>query len=46
VGVNTDLLLPVRVSDELFFAVICVNDQDKAREALGAQVIPASLASS
>ena len=44
-GVNTDLLLPVRVSDELFFAVICVNDQDKAREALGAQVIPASLAS-
>lgn len=44
-GVNTDLLLPVRVSDELFFAVICVDDQDKAREALGVQVISASLAS-
>jgi hypothetical protein len=39
-GVNTDLLLPVRVSDALFFAVICVDDQDKARQALGAQVIP------
>jgi hypothetical protein len=32
--------LPVRVSDALFFAVICVDDQDKARQALGAQVIP------
>jgi hypothetical protein len=39
-GVNAGLLLPVRVSDALFFAVICVNDQDKARQALGAQVIP------
>ena len=39
-GVNADLLLPVRVSDALFFAVICVDDQDKARQALGAQVIP------
>jgi hypothetical protein len=38
-GVNADLLLPVRVSDELFFAVICVDDPDKARRALGAQVI-------
>jgi hypothetical protein len=38
-GVNADLLLPVRVSDELFFAVICVDDVDKARHALGAQVI-------
>jgi hypothetical protein len=38
-GVNADLLLPVRVSDALFFAVICVDDQDKARQALGAQVI-------
>ncbi len=43
-GVNTDLLLPVRVSDDLFFAVICVDDQDKARYALGAQVLPDSLA--
>jgi len=39
-GVNAGLLLPVRVSDALFFAVICVDDQDKARQALGAQVIP------
>jgi hypothetical protein len=39
-GVNADLLLPVRVSDALFFAVICVDDQDRARQALGAQVIP------
>jgi len=38
-GVNADLLLPVRVSDDLFFAVICVNDADKARRALGVQVI-------
>ena len=38
-GVNADLLLPVRVSDELFFAVICVDDEDKARHALGAQVV-------
>ena len=42
-GVNAELLLPVRVSDELFFAVICVDDQDKARDALGAQVVPGSL---
>jgi hypothetical protein len=39
VGVNADLLLPVRVSDDLFFAVICVDDAGKARRALGAQVI-------
>ena len=38
-GVNAELLLPVRVSDALFFAVICVDDADKARRALGAQVI-------
>jgi hypothetical protein len=38
-GVNTDLLMPVRVSDDLFFAVICVDDPDKARRALGVQVI-------
>jgi len=43
-GVNTDLLLPVRVSDELFFAVICVDDQNKARHTLGAQVVPGSSA--
>ncbi len=39
-GVNADLLLPVRVSDEVFFAVICVDDQDKARGALGPEVVP------
>jgi len=38
-GVNADLLLPVRVSDALFFAVICVDDPDKARRALGVQVV-------
>ena len=38
-GVNAGLLLPVRVSDDLFFAVICVDDTDKARRALGMQVI-------
>lgn len=38
-GVNADLLLPVRVSDDLFFAVICVDDADKARRALGVQII-------
>ncbi|HEX6526817.1 MAG TPA: hypothetical protein VF070_43405 [Streptosporangiaceae bacterium] len=38
-GVNADLLVPVRVSDDLFFAVICVDDPDKARRALGVQVI-------
>ena len=40
-GVTTDLLLPVRISDSLFFAVICVDDPDKARRALGVQVISA-----
>lgn len=38
-GVNAGLLVPVRVSDDLFFAVICVDDPDKARRALGVQVI-------
>jgi len=39
-GVNADVLLPVRVSDDLFLAVLCLDDDDKARRALGAQVIP------
>jgi hypothetical protein len=43
-GVNTDLLLPVRVSDEVFFAVICVDDVEKARDALGDLVVSAGLA--
>ncbi|HEY7265646.1 MAG TPA: hypothetical protein VH589_29695 [Trebonia sp.] len=37
--VNADLLVPVRVSNDLFFAVICVDDPDKARRALGVQVV-------
>jgi len=43
-GVNADLLLPVRVSEEMFFAVICVDDEERARDALGAQVVSAGLA--
>jgi hypothetical protein len=43
-GVNAELLLPVRVSDELFFAVMCVDDADKARRALGDQVVPEGVA--
>jgi hypothetical protein len=43
-GVNADLLLPVRVSDDVFFAVVCVDDEEKARDALGAQVVPPSFA--
>ena len=38
-GVNVDLLLPVRISDELFFAVICVDDEAAARAALKDQVV-------
>jgi len=29
----------------VFFAVICVDDEEKARDALGAQVVPPSFAS-
>jgi len=43
-GVNADLLLPIRVSDDVFFAVVCVDDEEKARDALGTQVVPASFA--
>ncbi len=38
-GANVDLLLPVRISDELFYAVICVDNLDAARAALGGQVV-------
>lgn len=44
VGVNADVLLPIRVSDDLFFAVICVDDEAKARDALGDLVVAAGLA--
>jgi len=39
VGVSMDVLLPVRVSDSEFFAVICVEDVEAARSALGEQVV-------
>ncbi len=38
-GVNVDLLLPVRISGELLFAVICADDLAAARGALGGHVI-------
>jgi hypothetical protein len=38
-GVNVELLLPVRISDEEFFAVICADDAAAAEAALGGQVI-------
>ena len=37
--VNLDLLLPVSVSNEQFYAVICVDDLDAASRALGEQVV-------
>src|SRR6516225_1224015 len=37
-GVNVDLLLPARISDESFFAVVCVDDEAAARAALGDRV--------
>jgi len=40
-NINMDLFLPVRVSDEQLFAVICVDDIDAATRALGDQVITA-----
>lgn len=38
-GVNMDLLLPIRVSNDQFFAVICVDDVEAASRALGEQVV-------
>jgi hypothetical protein len=38
-GLNVDLFLPLRISDEQFFAVICVDDVDRARAALGDVVV-------
>jgi hypothetical protein len=43
-GINTDLLLPIRVSEELFLAVICVDDEEKARRTLGDQIVTTSFA--
>jgi hypothetical protein len=39
VGINVELLLPVRISEELFYAVICVDDPTAAEDALGDQVV-------
>jgi hypothetical protein len=41
-GVNVELLLPVRISSEQVFAVLCVDDVEAAHDALGEQVIPAA----
>ncbi len=38
-GVNVELLLPVRISDQEFFAVICADDAASAEAALSGQVI-------
>lgn len=38
-GVNVDLLLPVRISDQEFYAVICADDAADAEAALGSQAV-------
>ena len=38
-GVNLGLVLPVRVSNDQFYAVLGVDDVDKATVALGGQVV-------
>ena len=38
-GVNVDLLLPVHISDEEFYAVICSDDPAAAEGALSGQVV-------
>jgi hypothetical protein len=38
-GVNVDLLLPVRISEEEFYAVICADDSAAAERALAGQVV-------
>jgi hypothetical protein len=38
-GVNVDLLLPVRISDAEYYAVICADDTVAAEEALGGQAV-------
>lgn len=40
-NVNVELVLPIRVSSDEFFAVICADDLDGARSALGDQVVAA-----
>ena len=38
-GINVDPLLPVRISDDEFYAVICADDPAAAEGALGGQVV-------
>jgi hypothetical protein len=38
-NVNVELVLPIRVSADEFFAVICADDLDAAKSALGDQVV-------
>ena len=38
-GVNVDLLLPVRISDAEFYAVICADDSAAAERVLAGQVV-------
>jgi len=38
-GVNVDLMLPVRISDEEFYAVICSDDAAAAESALSGRVV-------
>jgi len=38
-NVNMELLLPVRISEEQFFAVLCVDNVDAARNALADQLV-------
>jgi hypothetical protein len=38
-AVNLNVFLPVQISDDQFYAVICVSDIDAARDALGDQVV-------
>ena len=38
-GVNVDLMLPVRISDEEFYVVICSDDAAAAESALSGRVV-------
>jgi hypothetical protein len=38
-GVNLDVFLPVQISDDQFYAVVCPSDVAAARAALGDQVV-------
>jgi hypothetical protein len=40
-GINVEFLLPVRISDDEFYAVIAVDDPAAAEAALGEQVVKA-----